>query len=170
MTHQSNFTVSGDNPEVTTDHTEDLPDEKLALLLKAFHKMTRLQRKAVKVYYLENWHQKTKLDVSKALGISVDSLNDRLDLAFKKIKDEFENFKFKKNKKEQSSPENRKSRAEARIPLPIKQTLANGTVMRLVPTKANPRPLGAARDRSGINKEFIRAKIREQHFAKYGKV
>jgi hypothetical protein len=156
--------------DLTTDQNEDLPDEKLTLLLKAFQKMTRLQRKAVKAYYLENWHQKTKPDISKALGISVDSLNDRLDLAFKKIKDEFQNFRFKKNKKEQSSLEIRKSRAEASIPLPIKQTLADGTVMLLVPSKANSRPFGAPRDRTDVNKESIKAKIRELQLAKYGKV
>lgn len=156
--------------EVTTDHTEDLPDEKLTLLLKAFQKMTRLQRKAVKAYYLENWHQKTKQDVSKALGISLDSLNDRLYLAFKKIKDEFENFKFKKNKKEHLSLGFRRSRAEARIPSPIKQTLSDGTILLLVPTKTNPSPFGTPRDRTGVNKESMKAKIRELHLAKYGRI
>ena len=144
---------------------EEPEDEKLAILNKALKTMTVLQRKAVNAYYLQNWHQKTKLEVAKNLGISLDSLNDRLTLAEKKVRSEFQSFLKKKEKKEILDDERVfKTKLPPRV-VTLKYTAPSGVIQIIEITKLNPRPFGAKMERAGINKELIRQKIREEYLS-----
>ena len=142
---------------------EEPEDEKVVILQRALKKMTRLQRKAVNAYYLENWYKKTKLEVAKTIGISLDSLNDRLTLAEKKVRSEFQDFLKKKEKKE--APEEEKVFKTKRPPRTVflKYTGVDGVTHLIEITKQEPRPFGPKTERPGINKEFIRQQIREEY-------
>lgn len=62
--------------------TEDIPTEKNVPLQKALKKLTEKQKEAVKLYYFE---QLTMKQIAGSLHISIDSVQDRLAGAVKKL-------------------------------------------------------------------------------------
>ncbi len=62
--------------------TEDMPTEKNIPLQKALKKLTIKQKEAVKLYYFE---QLTMKQIAGSLHISIDSVQDRLSGAVKKL-------------------------------------------------------------------------------------
>ena len=62
--------------------TEDIPTEKNIPLQKALKKLTAKQKEAVKLYYFE---QLTMKQIAGSLHISIDSVQDRLSGAVKKL-------------------------------------------------------------------------------------
>ena len=168
---ETDSTPGYDDEPTEAKNKSDKDEDKQNRVVRAFKKMTRLQRKAVRAYFLQNWQDRTKIEVAKSLGISVDSLNDRLTLAYKKIQAEFLDFEFKKSKKELPKEDRIfKTKGEARALAPIKLIQANGLVQVFQVTKRTPRPFGALKERTGVNQEQIKKKIREFFAAKYGKI
>ena len=137
---------------------ENVTDEHLKKFHRAFKKMTKLQRQAVRAVYLKNFENKTKVQVAKDLCISIDSLKERLERAFLKVKEEFTGTFKTKIASGGDVIILGPPLLTSKIPQVIKRTL-NGVTEWIEPTPGN-RPFGAIRRREGIDVDYIKRKIR----------
>jgi hypothetical protein len=163
-----NLIHNAENPlkeESYTPFDEDGIDEanlkKLRKLSKAFKKMTRIQRLTVRAVYLKNFQAKTKVEIADALGISIDSLKERLSGAFAKIKAEFVDL-FPVKKVQTTAIEVRLPPLERipKIPQPIRIIKPHCEVLILIPTEQDPRPLGEKKMRTDIDVDLVKRKLR----------
>lgn len=157
------------SPDAETIISEkDQPSAESTLKLKklkiAFKKMTKLQRLAVRAVYFKNFDNKTKGEIAKSLGITLDTLKDRLTLAFAKIIEEFRDM-FPKYDEKTEREKTKKWRPKRRIIVPKPIYLKKGTHSTVVitPTESNLRPLGELRERPGIKVELIKRRIRAHY-------
>ncbi len=67
--------------------------------LKVLENMTEAQREALYAFHLNNPEELTRPQVAENLGISIDSLQDRIDSAMRKIKAEFKELTPSKSKR-----------------------------------------------------------------------
>ncbi len=61
--------------------------------------LTPAQREAIDIVYLKNKKQRTKANAAKKLGISVETLRDRLDPAIKKLEAKFPEYQRQKQRR-----------------------------------------------------------------------
>ncbi len=160
-----------------TDFVEDL-EEKLTeaildleqsdklrrLLKKHLRVLTPKQRKALNNIYLKNFDDQTQIEVAAKMKLSIDSLKDRREQAFKKLKrillaDDLLAKVRPGIFKSASAKTPRYKAIPAPPPARILWTKRDGTAETVLPTKKNPIPFGAHKARAGINSKKIRAAL-----------
>ena len=162
--HSAKAPLRSESYDPSNDHLQRADEQNQLYLLKltkAFSKMTRLQRLTVRAVYFKNFDNKTKIEIAASLGISIDSLKERLNGAFAKVKKEFAEV-FREKRIKTGLVEVRLPPFERipKLPQPIRITRQNELTLIVTPTEQNPRPLGEKRLRTDIDVELVKRKIR----------
>ena len=162
--------------------SENEMDENLEKKLQGDGKNTRLQRiikkhlkvltpkqkKALNGLYLKNYDDLGFAEVAAKIGISIDSLKDRREQAFKKLQNlflsEIELSHFSEIRATGQSP--RPKAAESPLPSPIRHIKHDGSIEIIQVTKANPRPFGEIKDRTDVDVKRTKESILNDHLLK----
>ena len=85
-------TCVGNHPDVSEDEQSERPENSSRRFKRFWASLTTAQKQALRMVYIKNPDSLTKAEIARKLGIRVDTLQERIDYAIKKLKRFFQEF------------------------------------------------------------------------------
>jgi DNA-directed RNA polymerase specialized sigma24 family protein len=79
-------------PDISEDEQLERPENPSRRFKRFWASLTTAQKQALRMVYIKNPDRLTKVEIARKLGIRVDTLQERIDYAIKKLKRFFQEF------------------------------------------------------------------------------